>query len=143
MELKLDNWESFLYESRPFAYVALGVYALAVDKPDLILMGAAALLIFCGILVLRMRYAARAGSSLESLYYESLPFLYLGVGVYAIVFMEFTKIAVGAGVILLFCATKVFHWRIRNRRAVLAMIARRPADEQKKADAATNTHPLA
>lgn len=143
MELKLDNWESFLYESRPFAYVALGAYALAVDKVDIISIGFAGLLIFCGILVLRMRYAARAGSSLESLYYESLPFLYLGIGVYALVFLNFSKIAVGAGVILLFCATKVFHWRIRNRRAVLRVIGNKPADEKKKAAAATTTQPLA
>lgn len=143
MELKLDNWESFLYESRPFAYVALGAYALAVDKPDLIWMAAAAILIFCGIVVLRMRFAARAGSTLESLYYESLPFLYLGIGVYALAFMDFSKIAVGSGVILLFCATRVFHWRIRNRRAVLRVIGNKPADAKKKAAETTTNQPQA
>jgi hypothetical protein len=130
MELKLDDWESFLYESRPFAYVALGAYALSVEQPDLILMGFAAVLIFCGILVLRMRYAARLGSTLESLYYESLPFLYLGIGVYSLAFLNASKIGVASGVVLLFCATRVFHWRIRNRRAVIARITKKPANEK-------------
>lgn len=139
MELKLDDWESFLYESRPFAYVALGMYALSVDQPDLMLLGFAALLVFIGIIVLRMRFNARMGSNVESLFYESLPFLYLGIGVYALVFMDFTKIAVGSGVVLLFCATRVFHWRIRNRRAIAARIAKKPADEKAPAKAPENT----
>lgn len=129
MELKLDDWDSFLYESRPFAYVALGVYALSVETPDVVVLGLAAVLIFCGILVLRMRYAARKGANLESLYYESLPFLYLGLGVYALAFMNASRIGVASGVILLFCATRVFHWRIRNRRAVAARIAKKPPEE--------------
>jgi len=128
MELKLDDWESFIYESRPFSYVAMGVYALSVDKPNLLLMAFSAVLMFIGILVLRMRYISRKGANLQSLYYESLPFLYLGIGVYALVFMDFTKIAVGSGVILLFCATKVFKWRIENRRAIAARIAKKPTD---------------
>lgn len=124
MELKLDDWESFLYESRPFAYVALGAYALSVEKPNLVVMGFSAVLIFLGIVVLRMRFAARKGASLESLYYESLPFLYLGLGVYALVFLNASKVGVASGVVLLFCATRVFHWRIRNRRAVAAHITK-------------------
>lgn len=130
MELKLDDWESFLYESRPFAYVALGTYALSVDEPDLVMLGCAALLVFIGIIVLRMRFNARKGANVESLFYESLPFLYLAIGVYALAFMDFTRIAVGSGVVLLFCATRVFHWRIRNRRAIAARIAKKPAEEQ-------------
>lgn len=124
MELKLDDWGSFLYESRPFAYVALGAYALSVEKPDIVMMAFAAVLIFLGIIVLRMRFMARKGASLESLYYESLPFLYLGIGVYALAFLNTSKIAVASGVVLLFCATRVFHWRIRNRRAIAAHIAK-------------------
>lgn len=130
MELKLDDWESFLYESRPFAYVALGMYALSVDAPDLMLLGSAAVLVFIGIIVLRMRFNARKGANVESLFYESLPFLYLGIGVYALAFMDFAKIAVGSGVVLLFCATRVFHWRIRNRRAIAARIAKKPVEEK-------------
>ncbi len=142
MELKIDNWESFLYESRPFAYVAIGTYALAADKPNLILLAAAAILIFCGILVLRMRFNARAGATMESLYYESLPFLYLGIGVYALFFLNFTKIAVGSGVILLFCATKVFQWRILNRRAVFRVVRNKPTPEKKKAESRPASRPL-
>ena len=98
MELKLTDWDSFLYESRPFAYVALGVYAVSVDQPDIIVLGFAALLLYLGILVLRMRFAARKGASLPSLYYESLPFLYLAVGVYALAFLNASKIGVASGV---------------------------------------------
>jgi hypothetical protein len=123
MELKLDNWDSFLYESRPFAYVALGVYAVSVDHPDILMMGFAAILVYSGILVLRMRFRNRKGATLESLFYESLPFLYLGIGAYALAFLNASKVSVGSGVILLFCATKVFHWRVRNRRAIAAHIA--------------------
>jgi len=122
MDLKLDDWESFLYESRPFAYVSLGVYAVSVDHPDILMMGFAAILIYSGILVLRMRFRNRKGATLESLFYESLPFLYLGVGAYALAFLNASKVGVGSGVILLFCATKVFQWRVLNRRAVTAHI---------------------
>lgn len=122
MDLKLDDWESFLYESRPFSYLSIGVYALSVEKVDLVLIGLAMVLVFCGILVLRMRFKNRKGSTLESLYYESLPFIYLSLGIYAIVFFDAARIAVGSGVILLFCATKVFHWRYRNRRAIADQI---------------------
>ncbi|MGZ3743414.1 MAG: hypothetical protein ACXWRA_06130, partial [Pseudobdellovibrionaceae bacterium] len=118
MELKLEDWESFLYESRPYAYVAFGTYALSVDKIDIISMGFAAILIYSGILILRMRFKYRKASSLESLYYESLPFFYLGLGVYSLTFLKLSKIGVGSGVILLFCATKIFQWRIRNRRSI-------------------------
>lgn len=138
MELKLDDWESFIYESRPFAYVALGVYALSVEKPNILLMAFAAILIFCGILVLRMRFAARKGSNIESLLYESLPFLYLAIGVYALVFLNASKIGVGSGVVLLFCATRVFHWRIRHRRAVKVIISK-PAEPSAEVAKATTT----
>ncbi len=118
MDLKLDDWDSFLYESRPYAYVALGIYVLLVDKPNILLVGFSAILIFCGVLVLRARFTHRKVKSLESLFYESLPFLYLGLGVYALVFLNASKLGVGSGMLLLFCATKVFQWRIRSRRAM-------------------------
>lgn len=131
MELKLDEWGSFLYESRPYAYVALGVYAMSVEKPNILLMAFAAILVFCGIMVLHMRFESRKGSSMQSLFYESLPFLYLGLGVYALTFLGASKIAVGSGVTLLFCATKIFHWRVQNRRAVAAHIeATKPSKEK-------------
>jgi hypothetical protein len=71
-----------------------------------------------------MRFRNRKGSTLESLFYESLPFLYLSVGTYALAFLNASKVGVGSGVILLFCATKVFHWRVLNRRAVADYIAK-------------------
>ncbi len=116
MDLKLRGWSNFFYESRPYLYVALGSYALSVDAPSLFVINAAVVLILCGLIVLRMRYKNRQ-STLEYLFYESLPFLYLAIGVYAIAFQYSSKISIASGVILLFCATKVFQWRMKNREA--------------------------
>jgi hypothetical protein len=115
MKYQMRDWESFLYESKPYAYVALGVYALSVDKPKPFVVACAILLLFAGILVLRVRFRNRPGSNLESLFYESLPFIYIGLGVYALVFLEASKMAVSCGVVLLFCATKVIRWRMNDR----------------------------
>jgi len=114
MDLKLRGWDNFIYESRPFLYLALGAYTLAVDSPNLFVINSAFVLIICGLVVLRMRYTKRQ-SRLEYLFYESLPFLYVAIGIYAIAFHYTSKIAVTSGVILLFCATKVFQWRMKNR----------------------------
>lgn len=122
MELNLNSLESFLYESRPYVYVSVGMYALAVEQINVQIFLFALVLLFCGILVLRRRYRYRKGATLESLYYESLPFIYLSLGIYALVFLQIPRTGVASGVILLFCATKVFQWRIRNRRAIAAII---------------------
>jgi hypothetical protein len=89
---------------------------LSVENPKIYVIVSALVLIFCGIAVLRMRFRSRRGASLDTLFYESLPFLYLGIGFYVLLFRHSSKIAVASGVILLFCATKVLQWRVRNRQ---------------------------
>lgn len=123
MDFKLNDFESFLYESRPFAYLALGAYAFSVEKPNIIVIACALVLLYAGVVVLHMRYSARKDATLNSLVYESLPFLYVGLGVYSLLFLGASQIGVGSGVVLLLCATKVFHWRIRNRKAIARQLA--------------------
>lgn len=140
MELKLRGWDNFIYESRPFVYLALGSYTLAADSPNLFVINAAFILIICGLVVMRMRYKNRQ-SRLDYLFYESLPFLYFAIGVYAIAFHYSSKIAVASGVLLLFCATKVFQWRMKNREIHLNGSRRRGPNNQTPANKSDQPSP--
>ncbi|MBC7371431.1 MAG: hypothetical protein H7326_07700 [Bdellovibrionaceae bacterium] len=111
----MGDWEEFLYELKRYAYVAIGVYALSVEHPNPILIAFALVLLLCGIAVLRMGFESRPNANLESLFYESLPFIYLGLGGYALLFLVASKFGVACGLTLLFCATKVLRWRMKSR----------------------------
>jgi hypothetical protein len=117
VDFKLFGWGNFFWEARPFFYLAVGIYTLSVDHPSLLLVSLALIMIFCAIGVMRMRYYSRRGANMDSLFYESLPFLYVTLGVYAILFQFSSKLAISSGVILLLCATRVFQMRIKNRKA--------------------------
>ena len=108
--------EKFFYEAKPYILLALGVYVLSAEQPKVVLILSGLLLVLASTIILRMRMKSRKGSSLETLFYEAQPFLYLGIGGYALYFLKSSKFAVGCALMLMCCAVLILNWRYEGRR---------------------------
>lgn len=112
----MEELERFIYESKPFLCLAVGVYALASPQPNTVVIACSLILLMLGTFILRSRFKNRRDSTLERLWYESQPFLYLGVAAYVLLYQRGSKIAAGSALLLLFCASAILRWRFNNRR---------------------------
>jgi drug/metabolite transporter (DMT)-like permease len=110
-----DQFEHFVYESKPFAVLAIAIYALSAERPNSFLITCACILLFCGTFLLRLRLKHRRGSPIETLFYESQPYFYLGLGLYTLFFKNQSKFAAGCALLLVFCGTMIMRWRYKNR----------------------------
>jgi membrane protein CcdC involved in cytochrome C biogenesis len=105
-----------IYEAKPYVLLALGIYAFTAEPISMPLIVSALVLLFCGAVILRMRFKNRKGSPAETLFYEGQPFFYLGLGGYVLFYQNYSKIAVASAILLLFCAGVIFKWRYQHRR---------------------------
>lgn len=105
--------EKITYEAKPFLCLGVAVYALFAPNPAPIVMMLAFVLIGCGAFILDMRIQARKkkSSALNTLFYTAQPFLYIGLGVWAVVTQSTSKLAVGSAAILFLCAAIILKWR--------------------------------
>jgi hypothetical protein len=72
---------------------------------------------FAAAFILRMRFKAMRGpTDIGTIFYEAQPYLYLGLGLYAIFNLRNAKLAVGLGLMLLFCATVIIQWRAQRHK---------------------------
>lgn len=104
--------EAIFYELRPLLYAVLGIYVLVAHEPSPILLGCAFILMFCAALILRLRLKARRGASMEQIFYDLQPVIYLALGVYALVWLRQSKIALASALVLLCCGTVIVRWRL-------------------------------
>lgn len=109
------KFKDAIYELKPYALLALGVYAISSSEPSPILVGSVLLLLGCASWILRMRFKARKGTGVEALFYELQPFLYLALAMYVFTFKRSSTVAVGSAVILIFCALIILNWRFGRR----------------------------
>jgi hypothetical protein len=63
-----------IYEAKPYVLLAVGIYVLTAEQLSMPLIISALVLLFCGAIILRMRFKNRKGSPAETLFYESQPF---------------------------------------------------------------------
>lgn len=111
----LQRLEEIIYESKPYFYLGLGIYALTSPEPNPWILACALIALFGGTMILRLRLKNRKDTSLERFVYEVQPFFYLAFAIYALVYLRQSKLAAGCALILLFCSTMILRWRYKHR----------------------------
>jgi hypothetical protein len=111
-----DLLEKFFYEAKPYFALALGLYALFAQPASKLLVTLGLILFFCAGAIMRLRFTKRNQTTVESIFYESQPYLYLGLALYVIFFQKYSKFAVGCALLLLFCTGIIFKWRLGSRK---------------------------
>ena len=104
--------ETLIYEAKPFLCILVAIYALILPNPSQLLMVLSMVLIACGAWILRVRFHARKQKSkVGTMFYEAQPYLYIGIGIYALATQRTSKIAVGCAMLLFICAAVILKWR--------------------------------
>ncbi|HVK61502.1 MAG TPA: hypothetical protein VM432_08130 [Bdellovibrionales bacterium] len=111
----MEELERIFYQSKPFLLLGLGVYVISSQQPSKIGVAFALVAMFVAAFILRMRLKARNDADVEGVFYEAQPYAYLALSLYAIFGVQNSKIALGLGIMLLFCATMIIRWRAQNR----------------------------
>lgn len=113
----MEQVEKLVYEAKPYFYFGLAIYALASSDPNPWVFVFSMVLLFCGVLIVRMRLKNRRGkSSIEQLIYDIQPFFYLAFAGFSLLYLRQSKLASGCALLLLFCGTMILRWRLTNRR---------------------------
>jgi hypothetical protein len=105
--------EKIAYEAKPFLCLGIAVYCLVAEHPTPLILMLAFVLIGCGAFILDMRIENRKkkSSTLNTLFYTAQPFLYIGLGVWAVATESTSKLAIASAAILFICACIILKWR--------------------------------
>jgi hypothetical protein len=106
--------ESMFYEIRPYFLLLLGLYVLIAQKPSAFGIACVLILLVCSGTIIRFRLQARRGTAFEQIFYDLQPVFYLGLALYALVWLHHSKFALACALLLLFCGSVILRWRMQK-----------------------------
>ena len=107
--------EVFLYETRPYFFLALALFMMNQEVPSPIMIASVLILFICSAFIIRFRMKARRGSQFEKIFYFAQPITYFAIGLYAIVWQRDSMLAFVSAIVLLICGLVIARWRFQSR----------------------------